>query len=177
MNRKILVSLAALILIGGWWIFKSQNPSAQLPQPQNNIPEKELTFVPKNDNENAPLTLVESRVILPKGSTLSINDFPDQIKVSAGDDPGFGSSDRIKGSMLSPDKKWLAIAISGAAHDFGWIYDVATKKLTPVIFSYGGGVEVKEWKDNRTVVFLKTSPKPETREVLINVGNLPEYPL
>jgi uncharacterized protein (UPF0333 family) len=127
--------------------------------------------------KEAPLQITWTEVQIQIGDrgTLSINDFPDDIKVSS--TTSFGSSDRIKSAKVSPDNKWLAISVGGAAHDFGWIYEVATKKLTPVIFSYGGGVEVGEWNSHEEVVFKVSTPKPETIEKVINVNALPEYPM
>jgi hypothetical protein len=116
----------------------------------------------------------ESDMTLGGTRLLSINDFPDSIKVSA--EAEFGSSDTIKGAMLSPDRKWVAIAVGGAAHDFGWVYNIATKKLTPVIFSYGGGVEVKQWSSATKVVFSVTTPQPATSDKTIDVTALPQYP-
>jgi len=105
---------------------------------------------------------------------LSINDFPDSVQVSP--EAYFGSSDRFKDVKISPDDKWLAVSIGGAAHDFGWLYEISTKKLVPVAFQYGGGVDVKGWINDKEVVFEITSPKPETREKVVNVNDLPEYP-
>lgn len=105
---------------------------------------------------------------------LTIDDFPDAIQVSK--DASFGSSDRITDVEVSPDNKWLSIAVSGAAHDFGWLYDISAKKLTPVAFSYGGGVNVKKWKNNKEAVFEITTAKPNTFEKIINIDKLPIYP-
>jgi hypothetical protein len=120
------------------------------------------------------LTWSASAISLGTTKLLSINDFPDSIKVSA--DAEFGSSDTIKGALLSPDGKWVAIAVGGAAHDFGWVYNIATKKLTPVIFSYGGGVTVQEWKSETQVAFAVTTAEPKTIQKIITVTALPQYP-
>ena len=121
------------------------------------------------------ITFTQSEISIAGNQILSIDDFPDSIKVSAGAE--FGSSDRILNAMLSPSGDWVAIAVGGAAHDFGWVYKISTKKLTPVIFSYGGGVDIKSWNNDHMVTFIVTSPRPDTTEKSIDVDNLPEYPL
>lgn len=126
-------------------------------------------------NQTPAISVTENQIQFLNGQILSINDFPDAVRVSA--DSSFGSSDRINGAIISSDGKWIAVATGGAAHDFGWMYEVSTKKLTPVVFSYGGGVAVKNWNNNQEVVFIKTTAKPDTYEVAINVSNLPQYPL
>jgi hypothetical protein len=105
---------------------------------------------------------------------LDINEFPDEIQVSA--DAVFGSSNEITGVMLSPDNRWLAISITGGVHEFGWLYEIPTKTLSPVAFSFDGGVRVKKWNSNTEVVFEITSPKPATSDLVINVNKRPDYP-
>lgn len=116
----------------------------------------------------------EEEITLSNERVLSVNDFPDEVKVS--EDASFGSSDRIKKVSMSPDGNWLAIAIGGVAHDFGWIYNVNAQELTPVVFSYGGGVDIKGWNNEKDVTFIVTTPMPATMEKTVDVINLPEYP-
>jgi hypothetical protein len=117
----------------------------------------------------------EQKIYFESTTVLTIDEFPDEIKVSK--DASFGSSDKIKGVELSPDGGWLAIAVGGAAHDFGWVYNISTKKLTPVVFSYGGGVKVYGWRNYTSVVFTVETPKPDTIEETVDIENLPQYPL
>lgn len=115
-----------------------------------------------------------SSVSVNGAQVLHVDDFADRIQVSA--DSTFGGSDRITGTALSPDEKWIAIEVSGAAHAFGWLYNRDNEQLRPVAFQYGGSVEINQWRDATTVVFDVTSPKPETEQKVINVTDLPEYP-
>lgn len=119
-------------------------------------------------------SISESQIILSNNLTLSIDEFPDEVAVSA--ENTFGSSDKIKNAQLSPDDKWLAIAIGGAAHDFGWIYNLETKELNLIAFQYGGGVEVKEWISNSEVILKLETPEPKTIEKTINVNTMTQYP-
>ncbi len=120
------------------------------------------------------MAVTESQVTLSNGDSISIEDFADEIEVAK--DTKFGSSDRIKAANISPDKKRLSIAIGGVAHDFGWIYEVGTKNLFPVVFQYGGGVELSGWKTSTEVAFNVTTPEPKTIEQIIDLDNLAEYP-
>lgn len=105
---------------------------------------------------------------------ISINDFPDEVQVSA--DSVFGSSEDFTGALVSPDGKWLAITITGGVHEFGWLYEFSTEKLIPVAFSFDGGVTIKKWQNNDEIIFEITSPKPETSDFTVNINKLPEYP-
>lgn len=105
---------------------------------------------------------------------LSIDDFPDQIEVAEG--VYFGSSTFFTGAILSPDRSYIAITVSGGVHEFGWLYDLRNNKIIPVAFSFDGGVEVKRWKNNIEVVFNITSPKPAISEKVINTNSLPDFP-
>lgn len=133
--------------------------------------------VSKNDaplsNKTLPVSFNKDSISVSGKAVLSINDFPDGIQVSP--ESAFGSSDEIRGVMISPDNKWLAIAVAGAAHDFGWVYNIATKKLTPVAFSYGGGVSVDYWKNSKEVVFKVVSAKPDTTYKTVTTDALPMY--
>lgn len=137
--------------------------------------------IPNNSATTTPTQLVltitqvtENQITLSNGKTISIDQFADEIKVAP--DGVFGSSDRIKNAQLSPDQKHISIAVGGAAHDFGWIYEIATGDLFPVIFSYGGGVEVGMWKSTTKAAFIVTSPEPKTTEQIIDLQNLAPYP-
>jgi hypothetical protein len=118
--------------------------------------------------------VTDSAITLSSGTIISINDFADEVTVA--EDTKFGSSDKIKAANLSPDKKRLSIAVAGAAHDFGWIYEVDTKNLFPVVFQYGGEVDLGGWKNSTEVAFVVTTPEPKTIEKIIDLNNLDEYP-
>jgi len=118
------------------------------------------TFVKEPVVQNDQVVWHESEIVLNEKLLLSIEDFPDEIEVAP--DAVFGSSDRIKNVKISPDNTWLAIAVGGAAHDFGWFYNIENAKLSFAVFSYGGGVDVKQWVSNTEVEFEVTTPKPET---------------
>ena len=116
----------------------------------------------------------EQQIALSDGTTISIDQFADEVEVAEG--AVFGSSDRIKEANISPDKKHLAIAIGGAAHDFGWLYDIDTNTLRPVEFQYGGEVRLGAWKSNTQMTLVVTTPEPKTVEKVIDISNLAEYP-
>lgn len=132
---------------------------------------KEINTIPKDEIHN--IVWNQSLIVISGKTTLSINDFPDGVQVAP--DAAFGSSDRIDDAKLSPDGKWVAVGVSGAAHGFGWLYEVASRKLSPVAFSYGGGVAVKGWKSDTEVIFTITTPKPDTFDISVDVNHLPEY--
>lgn len=124
-----------------------------------------------------PLTIsqvTEQQIVLSDNTVISINDFSDQIEVATS--TVFGSSDKIKDANISPDQKYLAIAVGGAAHDFGWIYDVTMQELRPVVFQYGGGVALAPWVSATQAKFVVTTPEPATIEKVIDVTNVPEFP-
>lgn len=160
----VLWVIIAAVLLGGWYaVYRGYQP-AQLRQNEvqsgkqpatNNQPQESQVNAVRNE-----LSWTVNEILLNGKTTLSIEDFPDDIEVSSG--TRFGSSDRISDVKISPDGKWLAIAVSGAAHDFGWLYDIVNGKLTFSQFSYGGGVDVQNWESNDEVVFKITTPKPAT---------------
>ena len=106
---------------------------------------------------------------------LTIENFPDDIQVSP--ENSFGSSDAITKAVLSPDDNWIAIGVAGAAHEFGWMYNVLLDNVVPVAFQFGGGVEPIIWRaDSKYIVFSITSPGDFTRLKLVNVLEMTEYP-
>lgn len=127
--------------------------------------------------EPEPLSIVsisESSIVFSNGSQLSIDTLPDTVKVSS--ESEFGSSDRFKNAVLSPTKEWLAISVSGSAHDFGWLYTISDAYLRPVQFSYGGSVDIVSWISDTQVEFEVVTPKPETLKAVTDVNNPSEYP-
>lgn len=109
-----------------------------------------------------------------RADRLDIDDFPDYVSVSEAG--AFGSSDWFNDALVSPDSKWIAISISGAAHDFGWLYEVSTEKMIPIAFSYGGGVAIDKWESDTRLILDITTAKPSTAKKVIDINNLPEYP-
>lgn len=173
----ILLILLGLVVIGGGVYFYTNSYQKN---EEINVEDKIETSATTSEqkktvNNEVYITMVsKNNITLSDGFTLSVNDFPDDIQVSV--QSSFGSSEEIKGAKISPDGKWIAVAVSGAAHDFGWIYELSTKKLSLVAFQYGGSVSVKEWRNNNEVVLELGSPKPSIREKVINVNNIPQYP-
>lgn len=128
-----------------------------------------------SSNSSQNVTFTETSVALNGSQEINISQFADEIEVA--EDTVFGSSDRITGAALSPNGTWIAISVGGAAHDFGWLYNTSTKALRPVVFQYGGGVELKHWSaDSTKVTFLVTTPEPKTIETVIDVNAVPTYP-
>jgi len=158
--RLLVLIIILLVVGGGVYVYRNQKVDVE---------------TNSNLDSNIPkITSISETTIQVGSRTISINDFPDEVQVSK--DASFGSSEKINNAWLSPAGKWIAIAVGGSAHDFGWLYNMTTQELKPIAFSYGGGISIKEWKNNSEVVLIITSPKPETMEQVINVDQLPEYP-
>ncbi len=170
-SKKIYITTIVLVLIfiaiSAFFVIQNYNGPA-------------TDMIDNNTTDSSNLTPASSLVwekdeIKYDGKTiLSINDFPDEIDVAK--DISFGSSVVFTGAKLSPDRSHIAISISGGVHEFGWLYEFESKKITPVAFSFDGGVDVKNWKNNSEVIFDITSPKPATSELVIDIDNLPSYP-
>jgi hypothetical protein len=158
--------IIVIIILAGIYFFPKQVLTPQ-------IEDETLTQVEQVSNIEIQ-TISDTQIILSNNTILSIDEFPDEIDVSA--ESSFGSSDKFKGAELSPDDKWLAIAIGGAAHDFGWIYNIETTELKLIAFQYGGGVKVKEWISTSQVVLILETPEPKTIEKIVNITNLTQYP-
>lgn len=166
--KKTVFWLIIIVAIGAglvWWINTGNQPSDTATSTDP---------VATTTDEAVTVTHGTSSIDVDGEQVLSIDDFADSIQVSA--DSTFGGSERIKSAVLSPDNQWIAIAVTGAAHDFGWVYNRDSEMLRPVAFQYGGGVEVSEWQDNTTVIFDITSPEPDSTQKMIDVTDLPEYP-
>lgn len=160
---SILV-IVLIVIIAGIYFFPKQ---ALTPQTQDEI-------VPEETLDITIDTISESQIILSNGLILSIDEFPDEVDISP--ESTFGSSDRFKSAELSPNDEWLAIAIGGAAHDFGWMYNLETKELNVIAFQYGGGVEVKEWISDSQVVLTLETPEPKTIDKIVDVNAMTQYP-
>lgn len=119
----------------------------------------------------------DSEIVL-TDRVISIDEFPDVVQVSP--DSAFGNADSFYYSHMSPDNKWLAIITHGAAHDFGWVYNIETREITPVAFAYGGGLTINKWnwRNEKEVIFeLNTANEENSKPIqrLINVDHLPQY--
>lgn len=158
--------IIVIIIIAGIYFFQKQ---ALTPQIQDETPAQ----VPQVSNIEIQ-TISDTQIILSNSVVLSIDELPDEIAVSA--QSTFGSSDKFKNAVLSPDDAWLAIAVGGAAHNFGWIYNLETSELKLIAFQYGGGVKIKKWINNSEVVLILETPEPKTIEKTINITNLTQYP-
>lgn len=163
----ILIVLLVIIAISAFFVVRNYNNPLSDDVTQDITDISNLTPIP-------PLVWKKSEIKYEGKTILSINDFPDEIEVAK--DASFGSSVVFTGAKLSPNRSHIAISISGGVHEFGWLYEFESKKITPVAFSFDGGVDVKDWKNNNEVIFDITSPKPATSELVVDVNNLPVYP-
>lgn len=163
----ILIVLLLIIAISAFFVIQKYNSPAIDVVDKDTADISNLTPIP-------PLVWKKNEIKYEGKTILSINDFPDEIEVAK--DVSFGSSVVFTGAKLSPDRSHIAISISGGVHEFGWLYEFESKKITPVAFSFDGGVDVKNWKNNSEVIFDITSPKPATSELVIDIDNLPSYP-
>lgn len=127
-----------------------------------------------NQNPISELTWTKEEIKYEGKTILSINDFPDEIEVAK--DTFFGSSVFFTGAVMSPDRTYISITISGGVHEFGWLYEIKSEKIIPVAFSFDGGVKIDKWKNNNEVIFNITSPQPATSELIVDINNLPLYP-
>lgn len=125
-------------------------------------------------SSSAAYGLTADAISLDGETVIRASDIPNEIQVSA--DAAFGASGDFTSFAASPGGRWLAFSTHGAAHDAGWIYDTQTETLRPVVFQFGGGVEVEEWADGTHVVFLTTTPEPRNVHVTIDVEAPPAYP-
>ncbi len=170
-SKKIYIIIIVLVLIpiaiSAFFVIQKYNG------PAIDVVEEDITDI-SNLTPASPLVWKKEEIKYEGKTILSINDFPDEIEVAEG--IFFGSSVVFTGAMLSPDRSHIAITISGGVHEFGWLYEFMTNKITPVAFSFDGGVKLKMWKNNYEVIFDITSPKPATSELVIDVNNLPAYP-
>ncbi len=121
------------------------------------------------------ITANEESITDQNGNTLvEVDNLPGGIQVS--EDASFGASGAISGAQLSPDNEWIAFATRGAAHDAGWLYEVASEEVTPVAFQYGGGIEVVEWSpDAQFIAFQAGTPAPSEHIVLVDRTDIDGY--
>lgn len=177
----VIIVIAIIGIIGYLFLQNNQNEDGVVVEDEQNEVADDIKDVEDDSDEILPdadglsIKIVsDSQIVLSNGLTLSIDEFPDEVQVSS--ESSFGNSDRFKSAMISPDEKWLAIAVGGASHDFGWAYELSTKELSLIAFQYGGGVDVKEWISDSEVVLIVSTPKPDTREKVVNVNMIPQYP-
>ncbi len=164
----IVISLIIISFIGLYIVEKTSVPTS---------PNQVATTTPEDIPVPSKLSITQiniNTITLSNGKIISIDQFADEVQVSS--EASFGSSDEIKDAKMSPDQKYISIAVRGAAHDFGWIYTVSDEQLMPVVFSYGGGVELGDWKSQTKVEFVVTTPQPKTNIQIIDLENLAEYP-
>ena len=170
-SKKIYITTIVLVLIliaiSAFFVIQNYNGTATGMIDNNTTDSSNLT-------PTSSLVWEKDEIKYDGKSILSINDFPDEIEVAQG--IFFGSSVGFTGAMLSPDRSYIAITISGGVHEFGWLYEFESEKITPVAFSFDGGVTLKKWKNNNELIFDITSPKPATSELVVDIKNLPEYP-
>lgn len=95
---------------------------------------------------------------------LSAEDVPGSVAVS--EEAEFGVAGPFTGVELSPDKSWIALTMSGAAHGSGWLYDIGDEELIPVAFQYGGGVEILEWSPDSQFMAFRIGTPAATEHIL-----------
>lgn len=95
---------------------------------------------------------------------LSADNLPSSMEVS--EEAEFGVAGSITSAQLSPDKEWIALSVSGAAHGAGWLYEITTGKVVPAAFQYGGGVEVIEWSPDGQFVAFRIGTPAATEHIL-----------
>lgn len=96
---------------------------------------------------------------------LSAENLPSSMEVS--EEAEFGVAGSITSAQLSPDKEWIALSVSGAAHGGGWLYEITTKRVVPAAFQYGGGVEVIEWSPDEKFVAFRIGTPAATEHILV----------
>lgn len=105
---------------------------------------------------------------------ISSEELPGSMQVSENSE--FGVRGDISSVSLSPDKEWIAFSVNGAVHAGGWLYDIKSKSLSPVVFQYGGGVEVLEWSpDSHYVAFNVGTPAPTEYVKIVDRNNIKEF--
>lgn len=105
---------------------------------------------------------------------LTAEEVPSSMQVSSNSE--FGVAGPFQEVSLSPDKEWIAFAMTGVAHGAGWIYEIDSENIYPAAFQYGGGVEIIEWSpDSQYIAFNIGTPAPTEYIKVVNRDNIAEY--
>ncbi|MFW5973142.1 MAG: hypothetical protein ACOCTG_04045, partial [Bacteroidota bacterium] len=168
-SRNVIIAIIVILLIAlAVWAFVSalRTPPEEVPPaespPTVPAPTPPTSGTPSDDVPVRSIEWDERSVVDLTGDTLVVvDDFQTDVPVS--EEASFGSDGFFSDVVLSPDGRYLALTISGAAHGFGWLYDLPAEERDPVAFQYGGSLEVVEWSpDDRFVVFRAHSPAETT---------------
>ncbi len=107
---------------------------------------------------------------------ISAETMPKEIAVSS--EASFGGTDQIMEAKVSPDGSWIALVTAGAAHNFGWLYNIRQNELMPVVFQYGGMVEIFAWNPTNSdlIAFLSGGAGPFKTLKVVNRLDVEEFP-
>ncbi len=156
----VLVIVVAVFIVG-YGIWAAQRDDGFLTNGENGI---------ESINQDSESITDQDGNIL-----VSLEDFPAEVDVSS--EASFGGADEITGAELSPDGEWIALTTRGAAHGFGWLYNVSRDDMEAVDFQFGGSVQVEAWEDeSRYVAFRGETPRPATVFKIVEVRNIAEFP-
>lgn len=167
--RILLIVIIFIILFGASFLIylREEDPLGNNLLPADYSSPEKKGLIDWNEKE---VRNREGRVLV------SVKNMPKEIAVSS--EAGFGGTDRIMEVKVSPDGSWIALVTSGAAHSFGWLYDVDQDELTPVVFQYGGEVEIFAWNpaEPDLIAFLSEGAGPFKTVKIVNRLDTQEFP-
>lgn len=106
---------------------------------------------------------------------VTIDELPDNVQPDP--DTEFGGPTHFTDAELSGDGAWLAIGSAGAAHSYGWLYELDAGEHHFVAFQYGGSVSAHSWSpDGQFALFGIGSPAETGVLKLVDREDIQAYP-
>ncbi len=175
-STRIGIGTVALIaIIAGVLVWQYSKTVLDIPEVEERIEEEKEEIIIEKDisilyNKKEIFNSLNDEIIL------TIKEIPYSMKVSPESEFGGSTNREIKEVKLSFDQEIIAIAITDFVHEYAYLYNLQTKELFPIGFSYGGGIENFTWReDSRYLAYETITAVPSIYINIIDTENIPEY--